>query len=243
MRLHEAIALRKGEIGRNKSFLTECHKMNGKPTLFGGFTKTYSPLNADDPEKLPGESTIVQQRVPDQLSTVQKSIASLFDTVATVEYGNTEARADIVVNNETLLKSVPVTYLLFLESQFTDIRTYLENLPSLSPDEPWSKDENSGLFRTPETKTHRNKKVQKPVVKYPATPEHPAQTEMVTVDELAGYWNQTKFSGAVPATHKAMLIARIEALLDAVKTARARANSEEVTEVKVGTTLMAWLFA
>lgn len=73
--------------------------------------------------------------------------------------------------------------------------------------------------------------MQKPIVLYAATPEHPAQTQLITEDVLAGYWSTVKQSGAMPATEKLALLERIDKLLRAVKDAREAANM--IDEVKV----------
>ncbi len=226
MKLHEAIALRKGEVGRNKARLTEVLKGFKKPAIFAGFVKTYDNL-VEDGEILPGESKRVQRNVEDDLKTVKESLGTLWGTVASVERGNCDARGDIVVNGETILSDVPVTTLLFLETQLTDLRTTAEAIPTLSPDFEWVRDENDGLFKTPVVQTHRNKKATKAIVKYDATEHHPAQTDLITVDELAGYWNTVQHSGAMQSVRKAVIVGRIEQMLDAVKAARARANASE----------------
>lgn len=240
--LHEAIALRQGEVGRNKSLLTRAYKANQKPALFNGFTKNYEPVDAEG-QKLPPESAAVQMTVDEQLKEVTESLNALWDTVAAVEYANTEAKADVIVNGETILSDVPATYLLFLEKQLTDVKTYVSSLPTLSSDTTWTRDENDNLFKSPVTQRHRNEKKQKPIVLYDATDEHPAQTQLVTVDELAGYWNEVKHSGAIPATRKAVLLARVENLLASVKTARARANTVTAPDINVGKSLLNFIFA
>ena len=77
----------------------------------------------------------------------------------------------------------------------------------------------------------------------PATDKHPAQVQLVSEDVLAGYWNEKKFSGAVPASYKAELINRVETLIQAVKFAREKANDTEVTDLKVGDAVFGYLFA
>jgi len=230
MKLHEAIALRKGEVGRNKARLTEIYRRFQKPVVFNGFVKTYEPIDAEG-ENLPGESKRVQNNVDDDLNAIESSLRSLWNMHGAVERGNCDARADIEVNGETVMHNVPVTSLLFLENQLTDVRTAVEAVPVLSPDFNWEWDENAGLYKTDVVKTHRNVKHMRAIVKYPHSPEHPAQTEMVEESKLAGYWNIIQQSGALPAPRKAVLLGRIETMLDAVKAARARANGNDAPTV------------
>ena len=235
-KLHERIGLRKGEIGRNKARLTEILHGFKKPVIFGGFAKSYEAVD-EGGEQLPGENKRVQRKVSDDLTSIRESLRALWDTVGSVEAGNCEAKADIVVGGTPIMENVPVTNLLFLEKQLTDLRTATENIPTLSPDFNWSLDENSGLYKTGEVKTHRNVKHMQPIVLHPPTVEHPAQTQLVEETKLAGYWNSVQHSGAMPATQKTILVGRVEQMLDAVKAARARANGEEAPNVDTSSIL------
>ena len=230
MKLHEAIALRKGEVGRNKARVTDIYKGFQKPAIFNGFAKSYEPLD-NEGEQLPSDSKRVQRSVTTNLTEIQESLRSLWDIHSSVERGNCSARGDIEVNGETILADVPVTSLLFLENQLTDIRTTVEQIPTLSPDFDWTYDEEAGQWKTGVVMTHRNTKHMQAIVKYPHSPEHPAQAELIEVPKLAGYWNSVQHSGALPATQKTILLSRVETMLDAVKAARARANSNDAPAV------------
>ena len=109
--------------------------------------------------------------------------------------------------------------------------------------EDWVKDPNSNLFKTAVVKTHRTKKVQKAIVLYHATEQHPAQTHLATEDVIAGYWNTTKHSGALPTPRKTAILARIDALILAVNFAREKANETLAPEQSVGAGLFGYLFA
>jgi len=125
--------------------------------------------------------------------------------------------------------------LLFLEKTLTDVRTFIGNLPTLDEADSWKFDTNSGLYNTDAILTHRTKKVQKPIVLYPHSAEHPAQTQLVTEDIIAGYWNQIKQSGALPQTNKHLMAEKVDTLLRAVKEAREAANiQDEVKSPEVG---------
>lgn len=225
-KLNQIIAIEKGIKSRVYGEITELHKTIQKPALFNGFAKSYQPKD-DDGESLPAERQRVQFVVDDVLRTVERLSSELFDVTARKDWSNCDARADIVLGGDVLVAKAPVTYMLFLEKQLTDLRTFIGVLPVLDDGETWSKDQNSGLMKTEPTQTHRTKKVQKPIVMYPATVEHPAQTQMVTEDVIAGFWSQVKQSGAMPKPHKEILVERIEKLLQAVKQAREAANGVE----------------
>lgn len=191
---------------------------------------------------MPAERQRVQFHVGDVLNRVASLSTELFDVTARKDWSNCAARADVTIDGVVLIEKAPVTFLLFLEKQLTDLRTFVGCLPVLDEAESWIKDANSGLYKTEAILTHRTKKVQKPIVLYPATTEHPAQTAMVTEDIIAGFWSQVKQSGAMPKPDKDELAQRVEKLLQAVKQAREAANGiEEVTTPSIGDAVFNYL--
>lgn len=224
IKLCQLLALEKEIKGKAYATLTECNKKVQKASLFTGMTRRYKPLE-DEGEKLPPEDVQVQETVHEVLRDVRTALKELFDVTATKDYANTTARANVSVNGTVLIANAPVTYLLFLEKQLNDLRTFVGNLPTLDPAEKWYWTDQGGTFSTNETQTIKTKKQAKAIVLYPATPEHPAQTQMVTEDVTVGHWNVTRVSGAIPRTERAALLRRVDALSQAVKSAREAANA------------------
>lgn len=183
----------------------------------------------------------VQFNVNDVLRQVGNKLTELFDVTATKDYANCTAKADVVVEGETLVTGAPVNFLLFLEKQLTDLHTVASKLPVLDPSQEWKLDSNAGLYKTPGAQTAKTKKVTKALVLYQATKEHPAQCAQVAEDVITGYWNQIKMSGAVPSDRRASLLDRVEKLQKAVKFAREQANMVTVSEQSVGSKLFSWL--
>jgi len=225
--LNQIIAIEKGIKARIYSEITELHKLCKKPDLFNGFHKAYQKLNDNDPELLPPESKLVQFTVKDMLTTLSTKSAELLSVTARKDWSNMSATADVVLDSTTILSDVPVTYLIFLEKQLVDIRTFVESLPTLDSADSWTFDVNSGLYNTSEIKTHRTKKVQKALVLLEPTPQHPGQAQIIVEDTLVGHWAQVKHSSAMPKPKKAALLGRVDTLLNAVKEAREKANSGE----------------
>lgn len=240
-KLNQIIAVEKGIKSRGYAEFNELHKATQKQELFNGFSKNYQKKN-EESEELPPENKRVQFTTTDVLRNGARILTELFDVTARKDYTNCVAKADVKINEKVIIKGAPVSYLLFLEKQLTDLRTFFSVLPVLDPAENWILDANSGLFKTEATQTHRTKKIARPIVLYQATPEHPAQTQLITEDILAGYWSQVKHSGAMPAPAKAVLVERVEALLQAVKQTREEANGlEEVATPEVGEAVFNYL--
>lgn len=241
-KLNQIIAVEKGIKSRVIGEIDGLDKAIQKPDLFNGFSKEYRKRD-DDGEDLPPEKKRVQFVVGDVLRSVARLTGELFEVTARKDWTNQNAKADVVVDDDTLIEDVPVSYLLFLEKQLTDVRTFVGRLPVLDEADAWRKDDNSGLFRTEPTQTHRTKKVQKAIVLYNATPEHPAQTQLITEDIIAGYWHQTKQSGAMPKPERAAILMRVEKLLRAVKEAREEANGiDEVQTSDIGAAVFGYIF-
>jgi hypothetical protein len=227
MRLNQVIALVQGKKSKAQKLLTTVHHGWHKDRITG-ITRTYQPID-EEGQVFPPESRIVQLRVSDALKVVQKELVDFLNIVATQEYANTEAKADVKIGKDIILDNVPVSVLLFLEKQLIDLRTLAVNLPTLPTDRVWTLDGNKNCYVTEEEKTVKTQKKPEVIVKYEATKEHPAQTEMVAVDKTIGHWTTIHLSGALPEAERDAIIERIEKLQDAVKVAREQANSAEVT--------------
>ena len=241
MKLHEVVAIRKGVKSRTYSEFTELYKKAQKAEVYSGMSRTFQPLD-DDGETFPPESKVVQLNAGDVLKRVQKLRTKYLDIEATQDFGNLEARANVEIDGQVLLEDVPATLLIFLEKELTDLLTFVSNLPTLDESKSWNKDPNSHLYRTDPVRTHKTKKVQRPIVLYDATEEHPAQTQLITEDVTIGHWSTVYTSGALPVPRKEELLERIDALRDAVKRARSRANDTEVSERSIGDAVFGYLF-
>jgi len=240
-KLNQVLAIEKGIKTRVYSEFTELHQATQKSPLMNGFHKSYQPRD-EDGETYPAESVKVQHTAAEVLERVGSSLAELFDVTATKDWANCTARADVVVDGRALLKDVPATYLLFLEKQLGDLHTFITKMTELDPGSDWSVDPGTGLYKTDTTLTQRTKKVQRAITLYEATKEHPAQTQLITEDVVAGTWVTVKYSGAMPAPRKKQLLNRIEKLSNAVKFAREQANASEAQDKKLGKEVFDFLF-
>lgn len=241
-KLNQLVAVEKGVRNAAERAQTDLYRIIQAPQLFSGISRTYEPKD-DDGDRLPTEFTRVQTRVPEVLDQVAKSGAPLYDVTLAKESANGSARADVVVDGFTVLEDVPVTYLLFLERQLVNVKTFVSKLPTLDPSQDWSFDEAQGVWKSRPVQTVRNKKVPRNWVKAEATDKHPAQVEVYHEDVMVGTWTKVDTSGAIPATRKAELLDRVDKLAQAVKFAREQANSAEVTDYpNAGAQIFGYLF-
>lgn len=233
MKLCQLVALSNGKKSTTQQVITSVYHLLEKSKLFNGLTKTYEPID-DEGDKLPPESARVQQNVNHVLNGVRQSLVDMFDIVASQDAGNTLAKANVVVDGQTILTNVPAVTLIFLEKQLTDLASFVSKIPTLDPAQKWEYDPNSDLYETEPIVRHRAIKVERPIVLYNATEQHPAQTQLITKDELVGYWHEKKLSGAWPAKRKKEVAQKIAKLKEAVVLAREEANSQEADSVHIG---------
>lgn len=241
MKLNQVIAIEKGIKSRSLQELTEAHHTLQKPALLAGIARTYRPKD-EEGEQLPPESTRVQVKAEEIIRATSESLTKLFDVVATKDWANCSAKADVRVDGTVLLSQVPATYLLFLEKQLVDIHTFIKKLPVLDAAEAWVFDTSADSWATEPVQTLKTKKVPRNHVKAEATDKHPAQVEVYYEDIVVGTWRTIRFSGALPARRVNELLQRVEKLQEAVKFAREEANNMEVEEQKIGATVFTYLF-
>ena len=239
--LNQIVALEKGVKARAHADFTAAHHQLQKTALLSGISRTYKPKD-EEGEQLPPESTRVQVRAAEVMSDVRRALTRLFDVILTKDAANGDAKADIVVEGNTIATDVPVTYLLFLEKQLVDLHTFVKKLPVLDAAESWVLDASADCWATEPVQTARTKKIPRNHVKAEATEKHPAQVEVYHEDIVVGYWKTVKFSGALPAKRVNELLDRIDKLTHAVKFAREEANNAQVEEQKVGRTVLQYLF-
>ncbi|MDT4990240.1 MAG: hypothetical protein QOH97_132 [Actinoplanes sp.] len=240
-KLNQIIAVEKGVKSKSFADLTDAHQAVQKSAPLAGISRVYQPKD-EEGEQLPPESTRVQLKTEEILRQVAETLTRLFDVTATKDWSNLTARADVTVDELTIARDVPVTYLLFLEKQLTDLHTFVKKLPVLDAAESWVRDDSTDSWKTEPVRTIRTKKVPRNHVKAEATEKHPAQVDVYYEDVAVGYWTTVKFSGALPAKRVNDLLDRVLKLQTAVKFAREEANSADVVDQKVGATIFGYLF-
>ena len=242
MKLNQVIALVSGKKKKATEVLTAAYHSIQKAESLNGLSRVYSPKD-DDGDKLPSETKIVENKVTKVIGEIAGPIIDMMDMVLIQDVANTAAIANIEINGQILAEKVPVTHLLFLEKQVTDLKTFISKLPTLDHAEQWSYDTTSDCYMSKPTETTRTKKVPKAFVKAEATDKFPSQVETYTEDILVGYWKSIKFSGAIPASDKNAMLVRATLLHEAIIKAREEANSLTVNERQIGQSLLGFIFS
>jgi hypothetical protein len=242
MKLNQLIAILQSVKANAAKGKTEVYQLAQKSGLFQGLSRTYQSRE-EDGFVYPPESQKLTLKATELVEKFVQASTEFLDLAATQDYANTEARASVVVDGQTILTDVPVSYLLFLEKQLQDVKTFVLSLPVLSIDKDWQRDPNRGFYVTTPKETVKTKKITDFVVAYEATEHHPAQIKEVTKDVVEGVWSLVEFSGALPQDRVNALTVRVEKLQKAVLQAREEANSRDVQQRQVAGAVFGYLFA
>jgi hypothetical protein len=233
MKLNQVVAVEKALRARVHEETTALYQASGKAALFTGLRKDYLPKREDD-ETYPREEQKVQLNAEEVLRSAGVLFANLFNVVSRKDWANTVAKADVVVGDRVLIKQAPVHYILFVGKQLEEIRKMVDKLPVRDPGLDWFYDRETDLWKTSPIESQRTRKVKRTLVKYDATPQHPAQTESYDADEVAGTWSKVNSSGAISAVRKKELLARCDLLGDALKIAIGAANVIDAPAQQIG---------
>lgn len=174
------------------------------------------------------EQSDIQTNVADELEWLAGIWSKALDTTLQIAAGNAWAKADVVLDDGTeLLKDVPATALLALEKRLGDIHQLILTIPTLDPAKGFTPDPDKGrnIYKARDVRKTRTKKVQEVITLAAATPEHPAQAQLVSVDKPIGYLIEQEWSGLITPSAKGDMIERVEELRRAFKAALHRANA------------------
>jgi hypothetical protein len=231
MKLNQLIAVLQSVKANANKGKAEVSQLSQKSTLFQGLSRTYQPRE-EDGFVYPPESQKLTLKADELIEKFVQSCSEFLDLAATQDYANTEAKASVTVDGQTIISDVPVSYLLFLEKQLQDVKTFIASLPVLSIDKDWQHDPNRGCYVTSPKETVKTKKITDFVVAYDATEHHPAQIKEVSKDIVEGTWSLIEFSGALPQDRVNIMLRRVDMLQKAVIQAREEANGREVPGIQ-----------
>lgn len=240
-KLHEVLAVETDLKATADKLLKETlNTFKSKEGHFEATEVRFHPLKEDGINEAPEVKPMVDT-IAGKIAYTTKNYAKYVDAVFQKEATNQIAKADLLLDDgQVLAKDVPATVLLGLESKLKEVRAMYEQVPTLAPGEDWKKDEQSGHFKAVSERV-RTMKEQTPVVTYEATKEHPAQVVMMTKDVRVGRVVTTKQSSLLTSADKATLLGRVDALIQATKKARMRANNVDVKAGTIGETIFSFI--
>lgn len=213
--------------------------------LFDGTTKIFKPFKVEEgqPASIVDVDTPISAVVRDNVKYALTYLKNALDIDLSIERGNQEARADVIVNGNVLLPNVPATYLLSLSKKLVEIRNLCDKIPTLDTKGRFSPNPNGlkGSYISAPHVNIRTKKVEIHDVVVPQSEHHPAQVVKRTEDQNIGINETINYSGRMTPEDKAALMSRVDDLIKAVDVARSEANRTEVEPVNYNDNLISFI--
>lgn len=246
-KLYEVLAAEPDKEGISKKVQAEAiNTFSKRQEHFRGHTKIlkmFDDKRAQE-EAAAGEHTELTTTVDKKLDYVDKAVTSYLDVVLQKEVANQDARADLVVDGETISENLPATFLLGLETRLKAHRKVLDVIPTLAPGIRWEEDKSlgDGVFRNAHKiiKQKTAKSVKSKIVVEP-TEHHPAQVQAWNEDINVGQFETESISGMISPAKKSQMLGRMDALIQGTKQARMRANAQEAGKQEIGQKLMDYI--
>lgn len=245
-KLHELLAVEgslKGQSEKTRADLLQT--FDKKRNLFAEKRVTFKSLD-EGAEPVVEEQLDLQSTVNRELAWLTGIWAKSLDVSAHVAMANTIAKADVVLDDGTLiLKDVPATALLELEKRLMEVHNVVEKIPTLDPAKAFQPDADRGkdVYKARDDTKTRTKKKSVPLVLAAATDKHPAQVQLTTEDVPTGTIVTQEWSSLITPHAKAEMLDRCERMHRAIKSARARANSVDVGKTPAfGESLLKFVF-
>lgn len=232
-KLHEVIAVEsdQGAVARKLieeaivTFAKRADHFNGDVVVTEYFDDAQAHLNTT-------EVSAMTTTVADKLEYVAPAVARYWSTWAVKETTNQSAKADIILPDGSVFAvNVAATVLLGMEGKLKELRPLYEAIPTLQPGIEWdlAPDQGEGVYKAANpVERFVTKETVRGVELSPATPQHKAQVEVVREATPVAKRITTKTSSMLSPAEKSDLLANLDILIQAVKSARMRANDTEV---------------
>ncbi len=243
-KLHELLAVESDLENNTKKIMKETQKIFKEKGAFFIKQEKETKLFDENAKNPPIEKNEMTTTVNEKLNYTTKSIISYFDAIAQKEKTNQEAMANVEIDGTIIIKNMPATLLLGLESRLKQIRELYNDIPTLPPGGKWVKDTTLGndvyrneneevRFKTAKTFQHK--------VLYEATKEHPAQIEKWEEVQNTGEIIIKIWSSMLSSKEKSDLLSRLDVLIYEIKKARQRANCTKINKMKIGKTIFDYI--
>lgn len=245
--LTELLVNEKEERGKFSRILAETlHTFKAKiMDLYVGHTDALEYFADEDKSSNIVERKVIGDTVPAKLKYTCDSITPYVDMLLQKELANQRASASLEIDGKTFGTELPATFLLAMEARLAEVRQVLLETPNLPDGIEWELDEKLGKniykSKTPQER-FKTKRIIVPFVLAQPTDKHPAQVEKLQEEKNVGRYTKTLFDSRLTTAKKSEMLARLDNVIKAVKTARERANQVAVNnEAAIGTKIFAYI--
>src|SRR5690348_7835341 len=227
--LHQLIAVQRGvdeETAKTLGAVKHLLAVGGDQDPLTGLSRVYEPVSDDPTDQLPAQARRVQITAAELISRAAASLDRLFNLKFAREEGNCNARADVIVDGNTILQDVPVGFLMFLEAQVGKIVEMIDQIPTLNPADDWSDTApglREGVWQSAPRKTAVPKRMPQVQVLSPAQvidgQKFDPQVRPYETEVTVGWWTTVKYSGQMDPKVQQDMRARAVKVQDALRTA------------------------
>ena len=242
---HMILAIEKDIKTSAAKVISECSAVFNKSERFIETSKRYTPLNDADNDRPDEEFSPMVTTVDAKLTYVRPYVEKVVDVLLQKEATNQIAKANVILENgEIIAKDIPVSALLQYESIFADFRNQVLNtIPTNDPKINWTESTETGerIYVADTVETKRTIKVQE-FITLDVGEKFPKAIEKVSKDQVVGTWYKGQKSGMLSPYAKSQLLKRCDEVIEAIKKARAYANSTEVVNVKCAANIFDFIF-
>lgn len=232
--LHQHLAALNELEAQDRKVQDETAAVWKKQELFDAFTRVLHMKDEDRKHEEAGaaeERALTTTAIERIVYTVGFMIPNL-DAQIQREVANTVARADLVIPNGKVIKDCPITAIMHMEKYFNRFRQVIDGAPTLDTTKRWIKDAQAaleGVMRTEEPERANKTEKQKVVISMAkATEKHPEQVSLHDKDVVVGYYEKDYQTGKLTPAAKHAALKYIDAVILALRKAKAQANETVV---------------
>ena len=247
-KLHQHLAVEDAKASIYKNTMEEAiqtfskreHLMKGRTISQESKLDKEHDLYPEYPDKT--ETQPVAETALGKIKWVLEHAVNYYDLSAQKDLTNCQAKADLIIRGNVILKDVPAITLLFIENKLKGIRNLIAQAKTLdaaknwkrhtSQENVWESDPNVKIVKQP---------IQEFIVAVQATDKHPAQVREVVKEHVRAVSTATELCGFMPTADKAKYLMRCDELIQAAKQARQTANDQEIKDVKIGQALFDYI--
>lgn len=244
-KLHEILAVETDQEGAFKKVIEEAvGTFTKRADHFMGQNKKLIMFDDSKQNENLEENKEIVTTVLDKLKYVSDYVVRYLDIVYQKEKTNQLACADLIIDDKVIAKQLPATYLLGLESKLKFVRSMYEAIPTLAPGTKWKENNKlgNGVYEAVLDDKLKTAKSFMHKILVPATDKHPAQVEKWEEQIPVGRYTTSVQCGMLTPAQKSVLIGKVDKLIQACKTARQRANCQEVvTDATIGKVLIDYI--
>ena len=243
-RLHELLAVMADTTNAAQAVTKETTTVFAKKAdHFRGHNKTVSFFDSGREGENTAETKQIVTTVYDKLTHTFKIVGRHYDALIQLEEANGRAKADLVIDGTTIMKDVPATFLLGMESRLKSVREMIMAIPTLEMSTKWEPDANmgDGYYRAEPLIAMKGEKNLKFLTVAEATDRHPAQVEKWNEDVPVARIETTHTSSMITPHEKSAMLLRCEKMISAVKKARQRANTVDVTDISIAEEIFGYI--